>query len=164
MPFFTSCNEIWKIMYMILIQGPRSRGTGERYRLNFPLINALCFSSPYALSNGSSAKQATNQLVWENSRHFATSSLVSPRNDVWETSAEIQYWWVFSSNVTKCRLFSQAANQHHLGSTWGRKIPRKRKSSSALVWMMVSCCHSVHGKPYYSIHVLQHDNKGRGER
>jgi len=53
---------------------------------------------------------------------------------------------------------------HHLGSTWGRKIPRKRKSSSALVWMMVSCCHSVHGKPYYSIHVLQHDNKGPGER
>ena len=28
-------------------------------------------------------------LDWENSRHFATSPLVSPRNDVWETNAEI---------------------------------------------------------------------------
>ena len=32
-------------------------------------------------------------LAWENIRHFATPPLVSPRNDVWETSAEIPYWW-----------------------------------------------------------------------
>ena len=31
-------------------------------------------------------------VAWEHSRHFATP-LVSPRNDVWETSAEIPYWW-----------------------------------------------------------------------
>ena len=29
----------------------------------------------------------------ENSWHFASSPLVIPRNDVWETSAEIRYWW-----------------------------------------------------------------------
>ena len=28
-----------------------------------------------------------------NSRHFATPKLVSPPNDVWETSAELPYWW-----------------------------------------------------------------------
>ena len=28
-------------------------------------------------------------LAWENSQHFA----ISPRNDVWETSAEIPFWW-----------------------------------------------------------------------
>ena len=32
-------------------------------------------------------------LAWENNRHFATPLLVSPRSDVWETSAEIPYWW-----------------------------------------------------------------------
>ena len=29
----------------------------------------------------------------ENSRHLATLPVVSPSNDVWETSAEIPYWW-----------------------------------------------------------------------
>lgn len=32
-------------------------------------------------------------IAWENSLHLATPSLVSPRNDVWELSAEIPYWW-----------------------------------------------------------------------
>ena len=31
--------------------------------------------------------------AWENSRHLATLPQVSPRNHVWETSAEIPYWW-----------------------------------------------------------------------
>ena len=34
-------------------------------------------------------RSATRCLAWENSRHFTTSPLVSPRNDVWETSTEI---------------------------------------------------------------------------
>ena len=29
----------------------------------------------------------------ENRRHFATPPTVSPRNDVWEKSAETPYWW-----------------------------------------------------------------------
>ena len=33
------------------------------------------------------------QLAWENSPHFATPPVVCPRNDVWENSAEIPYWW-----------------------------------------------------------------------
>ena len=32
-------------------------------------------------------------LAWENSRHLSALLLVSPPNDVWETSAEIPYWW-----------------------------------------------------------------------
>ena len=32
-------------------------------------------------------------IAWESSRHFATPPLVSPRNDFWETSAEIPYRW-----------------------------------------------------------------------
>ena len=32
-------------------------------------------------------------LAWENSRHLSALLLVFPPNDVWETSAEIPYWW-----------------------------------------------------------------------
>ena len=32
-------------------------------------------------------------IAWENSLHFPTPPLVSPQNDVWETSAEIPYCW-----------------------------------------------------------------------
>ena len=33
------------------------------------------------------------------SRQFATPPLVSPRNDVWETSAEIPYWWRVTTRI-----------------------------------------------------------------
>ena len=32
-------------------------------------------------------------LAWENSWHFVKRPLDFPRNDVWETRAEIPYWW-----------------------------------------------------------------------
>ena len=32
-------------------------------------------------------------FIWENCRHFAAPSLVSPRNNVWRTTAKIPYWW-----------------------------------------------------------------------
>ena len=74
--------------------------------------------------------------VWENSWHLATLPLVSPPNDVWETYAEIPYWWRVTTqiwvvtrhqygisayvsqtsfggetngSVAKCQLFSQTA-------------------------------------------------------
>ena len=37
--------------------------------------------------------------IWENSRHFATPPLVSFRNDVCETSAEIPYWWRVTTEI-----------------------------------------------------------------
>ena len=41
-----------------------------------------------------------------NSRHFTTPKLVSPPNDVWETSAEIPYWWrifwLVEANFPRC--------------------------------------------------------------
>ena len=39
------------------------------------------------------------RLAWENSQHFATPPLVSPRNDVWETNAEIPYWWRVTTQI-----------------------------------------------------------------
>ena len=38
-------------------------------------------------------------VAWENSRHLATLPLVSPSNDVWETSAEIPYWWRVTTQI-----------------------------------------------------------------
>ena len=35
---------------------------------------------------------STTTLAWENSPHYATPQLVSPRNDVWKSTAEIPYW------------------------------------------------------------------------
>ena len=32
-------------------------------------------------------------IAWENSPHLATLPLVSSPNDIWETRAEIPYWW-----------------------------------------------------------------------
>ena len=35
----------------------------------------------------------------ENSWHLATLPVVSPPNDVWETSAEISYWWHVTTQI-----------------------------------------------------------------
>ena len=53
-------------------------------------------------------------LAWENSQHFWTPPTASPRNDVWETSAEIPYWW---------RVTIQIWVVHLMG--W-RKFPSRR--------------------------------------
>ena len=39
------------------------------------------------------------KIVRENSRQLATPPLVSPPNDVWETSAEIPYWWRVTTRI-----------------------------------------------------------------
>ena len=44
-------------------------------------------------------RQSRFRLAWENSRHFATIPLVSPRNDVYETSTEIPYWWRYTTQI-----------------------------------------------------------------
>ena len=45
------------------------------------------------------SKERRAKLAWGNSRHLATLLLVSPRNDVWETSAEIPYWWRITTQI-----------------------------------------------------------------
>ena len=43
-------------------------------------------------------------VAWENSQHCAMPPLVSPWNDVWETSAEIPYWWWDSASDWLCHV------------------------------------------------------------
>jgi len=35
--------------------------------------------------------------AWQSSRHFATTPLISLRNGIWGTRAEILYWWCVTS-------------------------------------------------------------------
>ena len=61
-------------------------------------------------------------LAWENSWHFVTPPLVSPQNDIWETSTEIPYWWHVTTQIWVVHLIGWRqflANQNrypHLGS------------------------------------------------
>ena len=45
-------------------------------------------------------------IAWENSRHLGMLPLVSPPNDVWETSTEIPYWWCFTTQIWVVLLIS----------------------------------------------------------
>ena len=55
---------------------------------------------------------------WENSRHFKTPLLVSPRNDVWATFAEISYWWpTASQDISLAEKRDLTIIQHQSGST-----------------------------------------------
>ena len=50
-------------------------------------------------------------LAWENSRHFATLPLVSPPNDIWETNAEIPYWWRVTAQIWVVSLIGCTARE-----------------------------------------------------
>ena len=39
------------------------------------------------------------RVAWENSQHFARSPLEPSQNDIWETSAEIPFWWRVSTQI-----------------------------------------------------------------
>ena len=59
------------------------------------------------------------RLAWENSRHLTTTPLVSPPNDVWETSSENPYWWRVTPQIWVGLLICRArgkfdsTNQKH---------------------------------------------------
>ena len=54
---------------------------------------------------------SVRSLTWENSRHFATLPLVSLRNDVWETSVEIPYWWCVTTKIWVVLLIGRALRE-----------------------------------------------------
>ena len=57
----------------------------------------------------SKLKTTGTNLAWENGRHFATLQMVSPPNEVWETSAEIPYWWRVTTHIWVVLLIGRAA-------------------------------------------------------
>ena len=74
-----------------------ARGTrAEAQSFLFCTINFLMHNFTLSLvASGSKERKTTAhglEIASENSRHFAMPPLVSPLNDVWETSVEIPYW------------------------------------------------------------------------
>ena len=80
---------------------------GENNR--FPVEHVLLYCDFYQFSSCS---------PWENSRHFKTPLLVSTRNDVWATFAEISYWWLTASQaISLAEKRDLTIIQHQSGST-----------------------------------------------
>ena len=57
------------------------------------------------------------RIAWQNSRHLATPPMVFPWNDVWETNAEIPYWWRVTTQIWVMLLIGwsklSSANKKH---------------------------------------------------
>ena len=71
-------------------------GTRSSYLwlLRISLFVRLLFYNNHSFKNSLFGSYcAVKILTCENSRHFAKPPLVSPRNDAWETTAGIPYWW-----------------------------------------------------------------------
>ena len=100
---FYSCRGILCIHPSFRIIGlaepPVVGGSSQQQWLNSELLSMFLFHHVRPLSKQEEAQviyEMVNKLEslhgaigWENSRYFATSPLVSPRIDVWGTSAEI---------------------------------------------------------------------------
>ena len=86
--------------------------------------------------NGWIVSQRWRGVAWENSRHFATSSWFSKRNDVWETSAEMPYQCRVTTQIWEEPLIGHAAlkiclNQSEALPIWA--VTRHQYGISALV-------------------------------
>ena len=90
--------------------------------------------------------ESTFHVAWENSRHLATLQLVSPPNDVWETSAEIPYWWRVTIKIWVMLLIGRA--------TWEIWFNQSQALPRSWEWRVVSLeslrsfiKHHLEGKP-----------------
>ena len=110
-----------------------------------------CFKVWLRSSTWDYQEQSSKWLPWENCWHLVMPLTVSPPNDMWETCAEIPYWWCVttqiwvvtrhqygisalvslssfggetSGSIAKCRLFSQASKWSEWVSNWRLRIPR----------------------------------------
>ena len=103
-----------------------------------------CFSRQMASEKGAQNSilttrhyNTTQVIAWENSRHLATPPLVSPLNDVWETSAKIPYWWRVTTQIWVVLLISWIKFSHAarpiLSTTQLWRVTRLRYGISALV-------------------------------
>ena len=69
----------------------------------------IIFKLRIKLNHNIGIGQKFQYVAWENSRHLAMLPLVSPPNDIWETSAEIPYWWCIVTQIWVVLLISRAA-------------------------------------------------------
>ena len=104
----------WKIAQTL-----RSHGAVQYFLCShgIKLTNQLASPGWAATYHGTTYHLELNWwLAWENSQHLATLPLlVFPPNDVWETSAEISYWWRLTTQICLVLLLGRVAG--NFGST-----------------------------------------------
>ena len=59
------------------------------------VLNIFCLNI-----NNQGEKKVKKDQAWENSRHLTTAPMVSVQTDLWETCAEIPYWWHVTTQVS----------------------------------------------------------------
>ena len=74
---------------------------------SFP-TNAVCWRG-VVFEETKMVVKIGKKIAWENSQHLATLPLVSPPDGVWETSAEIPYWWHVITQIWIVLLIGHAA-------------------------------------------------------
>ena len=73
--------------------------------------------------------------TWENNQHFATLPLVSPRNDVWETTAEIPYWWRVTTQIwSMLFLLTDLAAREICFNQSGYRIRWRKKKTEQFIF------------------------------
>ena len=86
----------------------------KRTILSFSRESALFYNRPNYLVCYSAIQLLLQcSTAWENSQRFKTPPLLFPRNDVWETSAKIPYWWRDTTQIgwaTRETCFNQSEN------------------------------------------------------
>ena len=113
---------------------------------NFWCLHAVHELMILFLFNNKNSRNEYSLLAWESSRHLATSHLVSPQNDVWETSAEIPYWWRVTSQIWVVLLIGRA--------TWEIYFNQSEALPRSGWWLVISMeflhlflRHHLAGKP-----------------
>ena len=87
-------------------RSPGSLSIQQKFRFEISEIPRAQWNCTFRLHRPDPSHQA-----WESSRHFTTPTMVSPRNDVWETNAEIPYWWRVTTQICVVLLIDRAAWQ-----------------------------------------------------
>ena len=59
------------------------------------VLNIFCLNI-----NNQGEKKVNKDQAWENNRHLMTAPMVSMQTDLWETCAEIRYWWHVTTQVS----------------------------------------------------------------
>ena len=127
----TSTRRLLTFYTTICISLTDNQDTHQRFISLQNLI--LRYSIPCtATEENGTTLHAPVKLAWENSRHLATLPVVSPPNDVWETSAEIPYWWRVITQIWVVLLIGRAAWE-----IWFKQsdaLPRSGYSFSDVIW------------------------------
>ena len=138
------------VKFGILRFGIRNLAQGIRNSATLGIWNLSCIDSRnlesklYWLQESGIQDLESRIQAWESRRHFATPPLVSQRNDVWEKSTEIPYWWRVTTQIwviTRrhyriCALVSQTSFRGEISGSVAKRrlISQATRIQDCLGW------------------------------